>query len=128
MVERGHGRLAAMSSVSGGYPNPRTAAYGASKAAIGYLLRSLDIALRPRGLIATAIYPGFVATPGTAEIDDALPFLMSEAAAAKRVVAALRRGRRQVRFPRRLFWLFRMIGLLPTPLYDRVTRTLTGRG
>ncbi len=126
MVARGHGRLAAMSSIAGRYPNPRTPAYGASKAAVGYLLRSMDIALRPRGVLATAIYPGFVATPGTAEIDDAMPIVVGQEVAARRLVAALRRGRRVVRFPRRLFWLSRLIGLLPLPIYDIATRSLTG--
>ena len=128
MTARGHGRLAAMSSLSGDYPNPRTPAYGASKAAVGYLLQSMDIALRQRGVLATAIYPGFVATPGTAEIEDALPMMVHQEAAARRIVAALRRGRRVVRFPRRLFWMLRMVRTMPTPIYDRVTRSLTIRG
>ena len=125
MVQRGHGRLGLMASVSALCPNPRTPAYGASKAAVAYLARSMDIALRPHGVTVTAIYPGFVATPGTAEIEDAMPFLMRQDVAAGRLVRALLAGRRQVRFPRRLFALFALIRLLPDVLYDPAARRLT---
>ncbi|HET6314935.1 MAG TPA: SDR family NAD(P)-dependent oxidoreductase, partial [Chloroflexota bacterium] len=48
MLRRGAGRVAAVSSLAGELPLPRSAAYGSSKAALTYLLRALRFDLRPR--------------------------------------------------------------------------------
>ena len=63
MLERRSGRIVALVSMTAVRGVPFEAAYGASKAALTTFLESLRPALRPRGILVTLAYPGFVETP-----------------------------------------------------------------
>jgi len=62
MIERGHGSIVNLSSVSGVVGTPRRAAYAASKGALDAATRSLAIELGPRGIRVNAVAPGVVDT------------------------------------------------------------------
>jgi 3-oxoacyl-[acyl-carrier protein] reductase len=67
--ERG-ARVIALSSIGGVYPEPGLAAYGASKAALISLCRSLNEEESAHGVSATAISPAYVDTDMSAWIHD----------------------------------------------------------
>lgn len=125
MLERGHGHLVATSSLTPWLPNPRTAPYGAGKAALTYFMRSIDIELAPRGIAVSTIHPGFVATEAAAGVEEPMPWLVSEERAAAIIDRGIRRRARDIRFPRRIYWLAGALGLLPRFLYDPLSRHLS---
>lgn len=107
MIARRAGHVVGISSLAAFKGLPGSAAYCASKAAVNTYLEGLRIELRKTGVAVTAVCPGFVNTPIVANVPR-LPFLLEPAAAADRILNALRRRPAVYRFPRRmaaLMWL-----------------------
>ncbi len=109
----GH-RVAIVGSIASELALPRAEAYGASKAAVAYLARTLQLDWRPLGIEVTTIFPGFVATPLT----DRNTFAIQE------IKAGLARGVSQLYFPKRFTWLIRLLGALPYAWQGRLVRRL----
>ena len=55
-----------------------------------------------------------------------MPGLMKTADAAKRYADGLEKGGFEIRFPRRLAWPLRIVGMLPSPLFFRIVAKATG--
>lgn len=75
-------RILAIGSILGIISRPDRAAYSASKAALGGLIRSFAVELGPRGILANVLCPGYVDTDLTrqnntpeqiASIEDSIP-------------------------------------------------------
>ena len=128
MLERRSGRIVALVSMTAVRAVPFEAAYGASKAALTNFLESLRPALRPRGILVTLAYPGFVETPLLADLIQRgmvrPPGVIDAETAARAILAAASRGDRIVSFPWRLSMLVGMGRLLPHFLYDRIMTRL----
>ena len=73
----GH-RVAIVGSIASELALPRAEAYGASKAAVAYLARTLQLDWRPLGIEVTTIFPGFVATPLTDRNTFAMPMIITK--------------------------------------------------
>jgi 3-oxoacyl-[acyl-carrier protein] reductase len=71
LPERG-GRVVALASLEGVYPEDGLAAYGASKAALVSLVRSINAEEGANGIAASAISPGYVHTDMSAWVSDAI--------------------------------------------------------
>ena len=121
MIERGHGRIAVVASVSGYRGLPTAAAYGATKAALINMCEALKPELDRSGVRLTLINPGFVETPLTDRNDFPMPFLISAEKAADRIVRGLERGAFEITFPRRFTFLLKLARCLPYALYFRLT-------
>jgi len=75
MVKRGKpGTITAVASVSGLQSAPRHAAYGAAKAGLVNLVKSLAVELAEHGIRVNAIAPGAIATPRLASGANAEPY------------------------------------------------------
>jgi 3-oxoacyl-[acyl-carrier protein] reductase len=70
MAARGSGAIVAIASVSGLRSAPRHGAYGAAKAGLMALVRTLAIELAASGVRVNAVAPGAVLTPRIAEMMD----------------------------------------------------------
>lgn len=71
MIERGHGRVIAMSSQASVVGIRDHAVYCASKGGVNQLVRVLALEWGPLGVTVNAVAPTFIYTPGTAErLDD----------------------------------------------------------
>jgi NAD(P)-dependent dehydrogenase (short-subunit alcohol dehydrogenase family) len=96
MQERGSGAIVHITARPGVEPTAGYAGYGVSKAALAYLVRTLDVELRPHGIRVNAVAPQIIATEKNkamfppemlAEavepeaIADVIAFLVSDAAA-----------------------------------------------
>ncbi|MFB9215087.1 SDR family NAD(P)-dependent oxidoreductase [Vibrio sinaloensis] len=108
----GH-RVAIVGSIASEMALPRAEAYGASKAAVSYLARTLQVDLRPKGVEVSVIYPGFVATPLTDKNTFPMPMMVSVEEASQAIRLGLSKGRPHIYFPAKFTSILRLIGLLP---------------
>ena len=92
---------------------PRAAAYGASKAAVRYLVESLRIDLVSEGIDVTLISPGFVDTPLTRRNDFPMPQRWSAERAARYIARRLPRRPLEISFPFPFIPILRLLGALP---------------
>ncbi|MNJ21094.1 putative oxidoreductase [compost metagenome] len=109
--ERPH--LVVMGSAVTWLPLPRAGAYGASKAAVRYLVESLRIDLINEGIAVTLVSPGFVDTPLTRRNDFPMPQLWTTERAAAHITARLPRRPLEINFPTAFTLGLRVIGALP---------------
>lgn len=116
--------LLGISSMAAYVGLPRAESYGASKAAVTYLLNSLR-ADCGHWLDITVVNPGFVKTPLTASNDFPMPFLISSETAAMKVVAALESRPRRLQFPLRLHWALRVAQCFPSLWYSTIVPRLS---
>lgn len=108
-----NGHIVGISSMASLAPFTQAEAYGASKAALSYFLSALRIDLKNKNIDVTDIMPGFIDTPLTQKNDFSMPFLLSPKEASDRIIKAIEKRSFTNVFPRRLFWLFKFISLIP---------------
>lgn len=112
--------LAIVSSMAHFFPFTRSEAYGASKAAVSYFADSLRVDLADTDIHVCLIEPGFIDTPLTRKNDFEMPFLMAPEDAAKRIFDGITAMKSRLRFPRRLSFSLKMLGLLPYNLRNKL--------
>jgi short-subunit dehydrogenase len=122
MLERRHGHIAGVASLAGYRGFPATSVYCATKAAMITQLEGLRVELAAYGVRVTTVCPGFVRTPMTGRNSGPMPFLLEPEDAARRIVRAIRRGRRVYNFPWPLALALWLVRRLPNPVYDRLAR------
>ena len=118
MVERGQGRLVAISSLAAYRGVAKSAAYCASKAAVSSYFESLRIDLRHSGVGVTIIHPGFIKTALTAGRQAKMPYLMELDDAVRKIVSAIEKEKKTYAFPWQLATIVRAAMLMPVPMYD----------
>lgn len=114
--------LVGTASMAGYLPLPRAEAYGASKAAVQYLLENLAIDLAGEGFTVTTINPGFVKTPLTQKNDFPMPFMVEVATAVKIIKLGITDKKTEIHFPYRLTLPMKFLALLPKPIWRRLGR------
>lgn len=106
---------------------PRAEAYGASKAALRYLLESLRADLSRENISVTVVSPGFIATPMIKDNDFPMPFTKTADAVAAYLVKKLPTFPYHIVVPRRLAWLLTAASVIPSLWFEclapRMTRT-----
>ncbi|MCI0704709.1 MAG: SDR family NAD(P)-dependent oxidoreductase [Planctomycetia bacterium] len=115
MLSRGSGHLVGISSLAGYRGLPCESAYCASKAAVNVYLDGLRMHLRKTGVRVTTICPGFVKSPMTETNKFYMPQLMEADYAAKRILRAIKAGKKVYNFP----WLLHLLIKLSRWLPDR---------
>ncbi len=105
--------IIAIASSAAYLPLPRASGYGASKAALAYMMESLAVELSQQGITLSTVYPGFVKTPLTDKNDFPMPFRITASNAAKRILQACDKGKAHVHFPKRFTLPLKIIGALP---------------
>jgi short-subunit dehydrogenase len=101
-------------------PFTRTQAYGASKAALHYFTKSLEVDLHDKGVSVQAVSPGFVETPLTDKNDFEMPMKITSEEAAKAMLKGIESGKQSVFFPRVFGYMLRFMNILPTPVKKRL--------
>lgn len=117
--------LVIVSSSAWWFPFGRAEGYGASKAALTYFAHALRADLKSEGIDVVVVSPGFVKTPLTDRNDFPMPFLVSAEDAASRIVRGLRKGRKEIAFPKRFTWTLKVLGALPQGLIDRMAASMS---
>lgn len=118
------GRLVGVGSASAFVPFPRAEAYGSSKAAIHYLMKTLQISLKPQGVAVSLVIPGFVETPMTEQNDFPMPFLQSQEQASQAIRSGIADGDEVIEFPKKLTLPLKTLGALPDAIWQQVSRQL----
>ena len=119
---RGH--LAVVSSSAAYLPLPRAEAYGASKAAVSYMIESLRIDMHRENIAVSLISPGFVKTPLTDRNDFPMPCLVSVEQASTWIRKGLARRSSEIHFPKRFTFFLKLLALLPNALWRRIGNRL----
>ncbi|MFZ5723155.1 MAG: SDR family NAD(P)-dependent oxidoreductase [Pseudomonadota bacterium] len=107
---------------------PRAEAYGASKAALHYLLDSLRLDLTQEGFAVSVVMPGFVDTPLTARNDFPMPMRITVDEAVDHLLAAMAARQPESVFPRLFVRLLRIFRLLPAGWRNHLGQRLVRRG
>ena len=123
MLGRRSGHIVGVSSLAAYRSFPQTYAYCASKAALNSFVEGLRAEIAPRGVRVTTACPGFVRTPMTAKNKGAMPFLLEPSDAARRILRAVRAGRRVYNFPLPMAALMKVVHWLPAAVLDRASRS-----
>lgn len=113
-------QLAVVSSTVTFLPLTRSEAYGASKAALDYLTRTLAIDLAPHGIDVTLVRPGFVETPLTDKNTFKMPGRISVSQASQMIRAGLMKRKKIINFPFLFHAVLKLLSLLPNALWHRI--------
>jgi len=108
-------------------PFTRSEAYGASKAALFYFAKSLEVDLYPKGVIVQTVSPGFVRTPLTDRNRFHMPLLMEPEDAAIAILARVRSRERTGFFPSAFASVIRLLACLPHSCQAALCRALASR-
>ena len=114
------GQLAVVSSSVTLLPLTRSEAYGASKAALDYLTRTLAIDLGPKGIAVSLIRPGFVDTALTQKNTFSMPGIISGDQACRYIMRGLEKRKFEINFPKVFLLIMKLLSLLPNTLWRRL--------
>jgi NAD(P)-dependent dehydrogenase (short-subunit alcohol dehydrogenase family) len=119
MIERRSGCFAGIASIAGVRCLAGGSAYGASKAAMQAFLDTTRLDVRGRGVQVVTVNPWFIRT---AEVDDGVPRPMQVNGewAAERILRGIEAGRTQIEFPLLPSLLWKVLRVLPNPLFVRL--------
>ena len=117
-------KLVIVDSMARLLPFTKSQAYGASKAALHYFTKSLEVDLHHKGIKVQAVSPGFVETPLTDKNDFEMPMKISAEEAAQAMLAGIENDKQTVFFPRIFGFILRFMHILPTPLQKRISLSM----
>lgn len=118
------GRLVGIGSASAYVPFARAEAYGSSKAAIHYLMKTLQISLAPHDVSVSLVVPGFVETPMTKQNDFPMPFIQTSKQASQAIRDGINSGYDVIEFPKKLTLPLKALGTLPDLVWQQVSGKL----
>lgn len=121
-THRGRGRILLTGSLAAYRGLPRSAPYGASKAALLNMAESLKLELKQKGVVLRVINPGFVRTPLTDKNSFKMPSLIDPEQAAKAICRELEASHFEIRFPKGFAWAMNLLRVMPYRLYFYLTR------
>ena len=117
MKSQGQGTIAINASLAGYRGLPRSAGYGATKAALINMAESLQSELPALGINIKLINPGFVKTPLTDKNRFPMPFLIEAEQAANIIVKGMKSRKFEIRFPCLFAGIVGFMRYLPYSLY-----------
>ena len=116
--------LVAVGSSAAYVPLSRAEAYGASKAAIEYMIKTLRIDLFREHIDVSLVCPGFVKTPLTDKNDFSMPFRISVEDASNRIRRGIEKRALEIHFPKRFTFFLKALSLIPDALWLRMSQRL----
>lgn len=105
-------------------PFPRAEAYGSSKAAVSYLMKTLSITLKRSGVCVSLVCPGFVKTPLTDMNDFPMPFRITTTEASNYIRKGISKRRKEIHFPGKFTYLLKALALLPDFLWEKIAEKM----
>ncbi len=118
MIDRRDGYLVIVSSVVGYRGLPNSASYSATKAALINFFEGARFDLKKHNVAVSLVNPGFVRTQLTDKNEFSMPFRIEPDDAARRIVAGMKRGKKEIHFPWQFTWSMKFLRILPYPIYE----------
>lgn len=94
-------------------PFTQSQAYGASKAALHYFTKSMQVDLTDSGIIVQSASPGFVETPLTDKNDFEMPMKISVDQAVEKLLVGIEKQHRSIYFPKGFSLILGLLSILP---------------
>ena len=117
-------KLVIVDSMARLFPFTRTEAYGASKAAVHYFTKSLEVDLEKKGVRVQAVSPGFVETPLTDKNDFEMPMKITAEEAAKALLKGIEKDKQTIFFPTFFGWIMRFMHILPVGIQRKLSLSM----
>jgi short-subunit dehydrogenase len=127
MKARRQGQIALMSSLAAFRGYASRGAYAATKAAVKAYGEALRLELKSHGIRVSTIYPGFVATPLTAQNKFEMPCVMSADKAAQIIVKGLQGNKARIAFPLPMFLMAYGMSILPPFMADWLSERMLSK-
>ena len=124
VVDGSRGHIAIMASIAAMRPLASAPAYAASKACIASYGEALRGSLKRDRINVSVIGPGYVKTELTNQNSFHMPLLMEVDAAAAIIRRGLWKKKPRIYFPKRIYYLLRVVNMLPLFLTDPIFRRL----
>lgn len=105
-------------------PLPRAEAYGASKAAVEYLINTVRVTLYREKIDVSLVCPGFVKTSLTDKNDFPMPFQVSVEEASKAIRKGIAAREKEIHFPKRFTLILKALSLLPHSLWTMLAQRM----
>lgn len=97
-------------------PFTQSQAYGASKAALHYLTKTMEVDLAAKGVIVQSVSPGFVETPLTNKNDFDMPMRISVDEAVASLLNGIEKRSKNIYFPMMFGVVLRLLSRLPSSI------------
>lgn len=107
-------------------PFTRSQAYGASKAALHYLCKSLQVDLKSAGITVQSVSPGFVSTPLTDKNDFEMPMKISAEQAAISLLKGIEKRRASIYLPKLFSVFLLLLSRLPMTTQVAISSRIKG--
>ncbi|MFT7052619.1 MAG: short-subunit dehydrogenase [Psychromonas sp.] len=121
------GQLALMGSSASYLPFSRAEAYGASKAGVAYLAKTLAMDLVEDEISVCLINPGFVKTPLTDKNAFSMPMLITAERAAEYIFNGLLKGKREIHFPAIFTFTLKIFACLPESVWSFISTRMINK-
>ncbi len=103
-------------------PLPRSEAYGASKAALAYMLDTLRIDLYEENITVSHVCPGFVKTPLTDKNDFPMPMRITTKEASDAIRKGIEERKTEIHFPKKFTYTLKVLSLIPNRLWTKLAQ------
>jgi len=103
---------------------PRAEAYGASKAAVAYLIETLRLELYRENIDVSLVCPGFVKTPLTDKNDFPMPMRVSVEEASRAIRKGIAARQHEIHFPKKFTLPLKLLAMLPRSLWTRLAQRM----
>ncbi|GAB5380287.1 MAG: SDR family oxidoreductase [Aliiglaciecola sp.] len=108
------GQLLIVDSLARLLPFTRSQAYGASKAAVHYLTKSLQVDLAHKGITVQSVSPGFIETPLTDKNDFEMPMKITAQEAVVAFLDGIEKRDSSIYFPKIFSLILRFLSIMPS--------------
>ncbi len=125
--QRGYGQIAFTGSIAGFQGWSGAPAYTSSKSALHTYAESLRLLGEPHGIQINIIAPGFVKSAMTDKNDFPMPFKVTAEHAAQIIEKGLKKNKRYIIFPKRMYLLSLIARILPEFALSYISRRTKGK-
>ena len=121
-----NGIITIVSSIAGYRGLPNSTGYGPSKSALNNLAESLYFDFKRFNVRVCLVSPGFIKTPMTDKNDFKMPFLKTTDYAAEKIYDGLvNKNVFEIRFPKSLTFILKVLSFLPSKIYFSLIGKMT---